>query len=241
MTTLTVGTRGRPIVVTPRSVMLGQDSSDGETEAKFYNILGQLRQGNQELQALEAQELALLNAGTPDAEFAQDVMNVRNQYYKLVEAFMPIYRAVFGDVPSGLTGVPRVPLGALGVTWPVAAAITLAAIAIGLLVFWELVGVAKQKLATIQTQADTTKALVQAATQQANNLQNQAAVADAQGDYATASQLRTQAQTLMQDATQAVTGGGGGVPAQSLGDWLKAHWFWVAAGGAGLAVAAKVL
>jgi hypothetical protein len=156
---------------------------DASSETSWYSALSYLQAWNTNLNELESTIAQHVHDSTW-APFAQDVAKNQQQYASVASKFTDIYRAVYGHIPSGLSGDWN--LGYLGQFDPVTAAAYAAL----------LIGVTGAAIAGYEyTVALKTReqALLQQQ-QNAGTMTNQAAAAYARGDTATGNALMAQAQ-----------------------------------------------
>ena len=134
------------------------------------------------------------------------------------DEFTTVYRAVFGTVPPGFSG-----LGQFGPLLTIGAVVSaLAIISAGIYAVIKITNTVSQSLQVKQTQANSY-----------SYAQQQLSAAQQSGDAAAAAQW---AAVLAQTA-----GAGGGGSSPSFTDWLKSNAGWVVAAGVGLLFAREVL
>jgi hypothetical protein len=192
-----------------------------QVKPQLDQIAAQLQQAQAAIDA-NNQTILQLQQDQPgidlSAEGAQQ-MQAQNNLNTWRDDFTIVYRAVFGTVPPGMSGLGQFdPASLLTIAGVVAA---LGVISAGIYAVIKLSNNIAQDLQVKQTQANSYA-----------SAQQQLADAQARGDAAGAAQW---AAVLAQTAN---AGGGGG---QSMGDWLKSNIGWVVAAGAGLLLAREVL
>lgn len=193
-----------------------------QVKPQLDQIAGQLQQAqasidanNQAILQLEQSQTGIdLSAEGAQQNQAQQDLNTWRDDFTLV------YRAVYGTVPPGMSGLGQFdPASLLTIAGVVAA---LGVISAGIYAVIKITNTVSQSLQVKQTQANS----YSYAQQQLSNAQQS-------GDTAAAAQW---AAVLAQTAN---AGGGGG--SQSIGDWLKSNAGWVVAAGAGLLLARELL
>jgi hypothetical protein len=157
----------------------------GDDQTDWYNAADYFRQARQKLNTLE-------DGMRADSGFAQqygaDIVKLENQYQSLLQQFLVGYRAVFGTVPSGVSGLGWGPV-VIGIT----AAVVVAGITA---LIYEL----NKYLNILQTRAATAGTQAQAQTQALSSLITAAQQATAAGDSTTANALYAQAAQVAQAA-----------------------------------------
>lgn len=205
--------------------VIGYDPTD---QTSWVNAVSILQQWNSQLQQIEAQITTANNqrmaSGTaPTAEFTaltQQVQQQRTQYETLANNFINVYRAVTGNVPTGLTGLGILPV----VAWAIGAAAVLAAVYFGYQAFktW-------QASINVQQTIASTAAAQQASTTSTNaNLMTALAHAQATGDTTTANTILA---TLQKTAVPTT-----GTPMTAVESWLTGNALWLALGAGALIV-----
>lgn len=191
-----------------------------QVKPQLDQIAAQLQQAQAGIDA-NGQTILQLRQDQPgidlSAEGAQ-LNQAQQQLNKQRDDFSLVYRAIFGTVPPGLSGLGQFdPTSLLTIAGVVAA---LAVISAGIYAVIKINNTVSQGLAVKQTQANAY-----------SNAQAQLAAAQERGDTAAAAQW---AAVLAQTA-----GAGGG--SQSFGDWLKSNLGWVAAGVAGVVIVRELI
>jgi hypothetical protein len=150
----------------------------------------------------------------------QQQVQAQNQLNTYRDDFTTVYRAVFGTVPPGMSGLGQFdPSSLLTIAGVVAA---LGVISAGIYAVIKITNTVSQSLQVKQTQANSYA-----------YAQQQLSDAQQRGDATAAAQW---AAVLQQTA-----GAGGGPSSQSFGDFLKSNLGWVAAGVAGVFLVRELL
>jgi len=200
--------------------VVGVDPTD---TSSWADVLGELRQANDELAAIEKSladaanaRLAAGNAApSPElAQIARDTQAHREQYESVVQEFVRFYTLLLGTAPTGISG-----LGFIVAAWVVGAAV---AVVVALLTAYAIhtwsksVDVKAAAAQTAQTEATTTQQLAA-----------QMAKAQAAGDTTTATTI---ANVLKQRGV--VTG----APTPNFATWFQNNIVWIGLGVGGLIV-----
>jgi hypothetical protein len=183
-----------PIVGPTRAQAAG--TVDASSETSWNSALSYLQQWNANLKQLEStvRQHAMDSSWAP---FAQDLAKNQQQYASLADQYGTIYRAVYGHIPSGLSGYGS--LGYLGQFDPATAAIyaaALSAVLIAAVAGYEYTLTLQTRAQALLQQQQTAGAMIN----QAGTLRQQAAAALAQGDLATANSLTAQANAVTSQA-----------------------------------------
>jgi hypothetical protein len=150
----------------------------------------------------------------------QQQVQAQNQLNTYRDDFTLVYRAVFGTVPPGMSGLGQFdPTSLLTIAGVVAA---LGVISAGIYAVIKITNTVSQSLQVKQTQANSY-----------SYAQQQLSDAQQRGDAAAAAQW---AAVLAQTSAA-----GGGTSSQSFGDFLKSNLGWVAAGVAGIFLVRELL
>jgi len=202
--------------------VVGMDPTD---TSSWSDVLGQLRQANTELAAIEQQltdaaaERRAAGVMTPNpqlAQLAQDVSAHRQQYESVVQEFVRFYTLLLGSAPTGISG-----LGFAVAVWVAGAAV---AAVVALLTAYAIhawsknVDVKGAAAATAQTEATTTQQLAA-----------QLALALARGDTTTATMIAS-----VLKARGVVSPGG--APSSDFATWVQTNALWLGLGIGGLIV-----
>ena len=193
-----------------------------QVKPQMDSIAAQLQQAQASIDA-NNQTILQLRQDQPgidlSAEGAQQ-MQAQNQLNTARDEFTTVYRAVFGTVPPGMSGLGQFDPGSL---------LTIAGVVAALGVISGVI------YAVIKYENNVSKSLALKQTQTNDYSYAQQQLSDAQqrGDAAAAAQW---AAVLAQTA-----GAGGGSGQQSFVDWLKSNVGWIAAGVAGVILVREVL
>jgi Na+-transporting methylmalonyl-CoA/oxaloacetate decarboxylase gamma subunit len=201
----------------------------GSLQPQVNQISQQMAQAQAQIDA-NNQNIVTLNQQGVDvsAEAAQN-LQAQNQLSTAVDDFTTFYRAVYGTVPPGLSGMGQFDPASLS---------TIAGAAVALSVIAGLVAAVWQICQTVQASIAVKMQNAQTAGQAANNVayaQQQLAAAQAAGDSAAEAQW----QAALSDAYSAQQGANAAnqPPPPS---WISQNWIWVAGGAAVLLVATKL-
>jgi hypothetical protein len=162
---------------------LGQDAAPtdiGAAQAQANKIASDLATVNNNLVAAQNAIATLSFSGVDVSSEGALLLQARNKYESAVSQFTTAYRALFGTVPPGLSGMGRLGIPAATIAWIV---VVLASVAAAVYEINKILNTIQQSIAVKQTQANTQGI----ATSQAIAMQNSAAAACAAGDPACAS------------------------------------------------------
>jgi len=210
---------------------LGEDataSDVGAAQAQANSIAAQLAQVNQDLVASQNAVMQLSLSGVDMSSEGQLLLQARNKYESAVSQFTTAYRALFGTVPPGLSGMGRLGIPAATIAWIVG---VLAAVAVAVYEINKILNTIQQSIAVKQTQANTQGA----ATSQAIAMQNQAAAACASGDPSCASLT-----ALAQQAGANIIPAGGSAPTD-WSSWLQQNALMIGLVFGGIIIIPKIL
>jgi len=194
--------------------------------AEWWNLTEHFRDLNQQI--IELENLIRTDPVVARA-IASGVQAARVKYENAAAQYIDLYRAVFGDVPTGLTALPVIP------AWAVVSVAAIAGVVIGL---YEVCATLRVQAQMAQAQAAEANraALIKAGDEQTKR----AEALDAQGKKAEADAARQQAAALYGQA-----GTPGAPPPDGTGSdltaFLEKNWPWVLAGGAAAVYVMKVL
>lgn len=194
--------------------------------AEWWNLTEQFRGLNQEIIELEN----LIRADPIVARaISADVQATRVKYENAAQQFIDLYRAVFGEVPTGLTALPVIP------AWVVVSVAAIAGAVISIREICATLRVRAQMAQVVAVEANRTLILTAADREDATaaQLDIQGFKAEADAARKRAAQLRAQAGT----PEVAPTDGAG----SDLTAFLEKNWPWVLAGGAAAVYVMKVL
>ena len=183
--------------------------------AQLQNAQAAIDANNQTILQLQQSQPGIdLSAEGAQQNQTQQQLNTQRDDFTLV------YRAVFGTVPPGMSGLGQFdPTSLLTIAGVVAA---LGVISAGIYAVIKVTNTVSQSLSVKQTQANSY-----------SYAQQQLADAQARGDAAAAAQWAA----LLQQTSSAGGGGGG----SSFPDWIKSNLGWVAAGVAGVFLVREML
>ena len=194
--------------------------------AEWWNLTEQFRDLNQQI--IELENLIRTDPVVAHA-IAPDVQRTRVKYENAAEQFRTLYRAVFGDVPTGLTALPVI------AAWAVVSVAAIAGVVISIREVCATLRVRAQ-MAQAQAAEANRAALIKAGdeeTKRADTLDAQGRKAEADAARQRAAQLRAQAGT-----PEVPPPDGAG---SDLSAFLEKNWPWVLAGGAAAVYVMKVL
>jgi len=192
--------------------------------AEWWNLTEQFRDLNQQI--IELENLIRTDPVVARA-IAPGVQAARVKYEIAAQQFIDLYRAVFGDVPTGLTALPVI------AAWAVVSVAAIAGVVFSLYEICATLRVQAQMAQATAAEANRTQILTAAdeETKRADQLDAQGRKAEADAARQRAAQLRAQAGT----PEVAPTDG------SDLSAFLEKNWPWVLAGGAAALYAVKVL
>lgn len=197
----------------------------GAEDRSQYDVAGNmLAQGNANLKADEAQYAA--NPGSFSTDTGKQLIELRNRYSTLLQAYIYAYSAAWGGAPN-IVGLQYTGLGQWQVY--VGAGVAIAAIAAGIYEFNQ-----HENNLRLQMQAELTQAQTASSAQaEAAKLQEQAAAAYQSGDTQTGDQLTALANQQIAIAKSQPGSGG-------LTDTLKQYAGWIVAGVVGLVLIREI-
>ena len=214
----------------------------GTLQSQANDLVAKVRAMQNDLQPMIQQALAAATSGNPwPSDRGNLLASQQGDLVSITNRVNAVYRAAFGTVAPGLSG-----MGIDPVTIAAAAAavtVILAAIA----VWWNHEQTLKAQIAVQQTQANTQQQVAAAATQQANSMTQQAAQFDqaaaaaaAKGDFETSGIYSQKAASLRQQAaalvSKASTVASGGDTAAQVGEFFQKYWPYFAIGAGALIV-----
>jgi hypothetical protein len=141
---------------------LGEDAAAGDVgaaQAQANSIAAQLAQVNRDLVASQNAVMQLSLSGVDMSSEGQLLLQARNKYESAVSQFTTAYRALFGTVPPGLSGMGRLGIPAATIAWIV---VVLASVAAAIYEINKLLNTIQQSIAVKQTQANTQAVAVSA-------------------------------------------------------------------------------
>jgi len=194
--------------------------------AEWWNLTEQFRDLNQQI--IELENLIRTDPVVARA-IASGVQAARVKYENAAAQYIDLYRAVFGDVPTGLTALPVIP------AWAVVSVAAIVGLVISI----------REICATLRVQAQMAVAKAAEANKAAlikagDERMNLAAARRKAGDIAGAEALEKEGYALYAQA-----GTPGEPPPDGTGSdlsaFLEKNWPWVLAGGAAALYAVKVL
>jgi hypothetical protein len=188
-------------------------------------VLGQLQQANSDLKELET--VIVQNAGNPAfADAGRDILYARQRYNDAADQYTTAYRATFGEIPTGLSGLGQ---------WMQAAgwAAVLTAVLAILAVVYQYIKSGRDKIQAARDQTSLQASVLQ----RAADLRTQSSAAAKRGDVTAARQLADQATQL--ESQVGAAAGAVGKP-QDWSAWLQNNAVWIGLGLAGMLALPKL-
>ncbi len=213
--------------VTPEGTLVPPENLDAMRTTAWYDVLGQLQAANSDLQEMEA-EIRQHAFDSNWATAARSVNSLRQEYNYMAAQFSDAYRALWGEVPSGLAGLGQEPISIT--TAGVIAAGVLTGVLALLAIWYVHEAAARDAIALARQDSENQRKLLDAAEAK----DREAAAAQAKGDVNEARRLAKEGADLRNQA---------GIPGkqpdgkpQDLSAWVQKNAWWIVLAGLGVAI-----
>jgi hypothetical protein len=196
--------------------------SEDDLRNQLSSITQKFVQVNQAM--VEQERLVNAHPGVFSPQVGQQLMANRNEFEDLWGKYVWVYRALYGTTPNALSALGVIPIATILIIAGV-----LATLVAGIALLWKHLDNNAAQIQLEMQQAQNNSKLGN----QLDTINKQITDADARGDTATATALRSQYAELVKALANAPDSG-------SLGAWLQNNWGWLALGAGGLLLLNRV-